>query len=208
VSCVAILGALAPHSGQVRTYAAAATPPGPPTFVPTPIGSPPLPPTLTPAAVDTATPSSTPTAVPGATQAVATPTTVAKHLNFTLDAARVAHINDPGDFGGLSAVKPGSHVWLMLYYTVHALPHSATRTTSYTVTYDGKTLFKVAYRGSVKSSEIGRFSRYQVFNVPGTLPYGRYVFHASLTINKIQRTKSWTFSVGRREIAAKTSKIH
>jgi len=124
-------------------------------------------------------------------------------VQFSLDAARVARENDPGDLKGLATIKPGSRVWLMMYYTVSSLPRAATRITSYEVLFKGKTLYKVSYRGKMKAGETGRFSRYDVFSVPSSLAFGSYVFKAHLTIAKHQKTKAWNFKVGRQETPAR-----
>lgn len=192
--------------GMSTGYAADSTitPPAPPTFIPTPIGSPPPPPTSiasptpAPAASDTAVPTVTATGGP-------TATTVAEVYDFSLDAARVARPNTPGNFSGLASVRKGSTVWLMMYYTVRSLPSKATRTTTYEIDRQGKTVYKVAYRATMKKSDLGRFSRYQVFTVGQGLAFGRYSFRASLAIGKVRQSRSWPFLVGRRELAAKNA---
>ena len=200
--CLLVLVSLSEGVGRLpRSYAAGATPPIPPTFVPTPIGSPPSPPTLTPSPVATSpTPvgSGTPSALP-------TSTTLSDAFDFSMDAARVARPGNPGNFAGLAAVKPNTTVWLMMYYTVNALARNATRITTYQVTYQGKVVFKVSYKTSIKKTEIGRFSRYQLFTIPRALPYGKYVFKASLAISDIAKSKGWHFAVGKKEVLAKTS---
>lgn len=178
-----------------RGFAAAATPPAPPTFVPTPIGAPPGPPTGTPApsAPATATAITTPTGTTTATVA---------GTAFSLDAARVSRVNNPGNLSGLSAVKRGSKVWLMMYFTVSHLAKAVTRVTTYTIQYRGRVIFKVAYRGKMSRSEVGRFSRYTVFSVSRSLPYGSYVYKATLAVGKVSRTKRWTFAVAQRNRTA------
>jgi hypothetical protein len=203
-----LFSALCPGLGVQRGFAADATPPTPPTYIPTPIGSPPPPPTFTPTATAvsgsvTVTPVTTP--APGTATPAPTATAVKKTLSFSLDAARVAHINNPGNFSGLSSVKRGNPVWLMMYFTVHSVPHKETRTTTYAILRGAQTLYKVAYKGTVKTADIGRYSRYQLFTVPGTLPYGKYTFKATLKIGTVSRSKSWGFSVGTHEVAAKAS---
>jgi hypothetical protein len=177
---------------------AQSVPPAPPTFIPTPIGAPPGPPapTSTPTPSVTLTPTAALTATPIATTAT---------VDFSLDAARVARVNNPGNFSGLVAVKPGTRVWLMMYYTVRSLPHNSTRVTSYRINSGGKTIFKIAYKTTIKKSEVGRFSRYQIFDVPSTLPYGSYTFHASLAISDNAQSKGWQFRVAKKEVAVKTS---
>jgi hypothetical protein len=203
VACVIVSIVLSESIGSPpRGYAAEATPPIPPTFVPTPIGSPPAPPTLAPS--PTPASSSTPTGT-GTPSALTTATTLANAFDFSLDAARVAKPHNPGNFLGLAEVKPSTNVWLMMYYTVNSLPRNATRLTTYQVTYAGRVVFKVAYKTSIKKADLGRFSRYQEFTIPRTLPYGKYVFKASLAIAGNTKSKGWHFAVGKKEVLAKTS---
>jgi hypothetical protein len=203
-----LVGVLGPALGPQSGLAAAATPPLAPTYIPTPIGQPPPPPTFV-ASPTTATGGATATPAATSATAISTPaptaTAVRNRLSFSLDAARVSRINNPGNFAGLSSVKRGSRVWLMMYFTVHSLPHKETRTTTYALMRGAQTLYKVAYSGTVKTTDIGRFSRYQSFTVPGTLPYGKYTFQATLTIGSVSRSKRWSFSVGTHEVAAKAS---
>jgi hypothetical protein len=182
--------------------AAEATPPSPPTFVPTPIGSPPAPPTFTPTAAAVGSPTAAATETQAAT---GTATAVVRRAAFTLDAARVALPDNPGNFAGLLSVKPGTRVWLMMYYTVHTLPSKTTRATTYQIMYGSKTIFKVGYRSSIKPSELGRYSRYQVFDVPAGLPFGRYSFKAVLSIAGMQRSRTWHFSIGSKTVQVKSS---
>jgi hypothetical protein len=193
---VAAEALLAGHT--VHGYAAALTPPAPPTYVPTPIGSPPPPPTFTP----TAGPSPTSTVV-------VTPTALAivrRDFVFSLDAVRVSRPNNPGNMSGLAAVKPGTKVWLMMYYTVTSLPKKASRVTTYAIQYRDKTVYKVAYRSAVDPSDIGRFSRYTIYSVPKSLPFGPYVYRASLAIGKLSKSKSWKFAVAKQERPATSGK--
>jgi hypothetical protein len=126
-------------------------------------------------------------------------------MEFQLQAARVSRPNSPGDLSGLAAVKPGSHVWLMMYYNITALPKSARRITTYEVLRGKQTIFKVVYKGSSKAGEVGRFSRYAVYNVPSSLRFGQYAYRATLTIAGRRQTKTWKFTVGKREVPAKAS---
>jgi hypothetical protein len=135
--------------------------------------------------------------------ATAVPTTTAS-LSFTLDAVRVSKPGNPGNLSGLAAVKRGSHVWLMMYYTVASMPKSMTRTTTYQVLYRGKLLYQVVYKSQMKKTEIGRFSRYADYTIPKTLPFGHYTFHAALTIGKLKHTRSWKFDVGNQDRQANT----
>jgi hypothetical protein len=158
--------------------------------------------TSTPAPVATETATASGTLTPSPTPAA---TTAPAALAFSLDAARVARVNNPGNFSGLSAVKRGTRVWLMMYYTVSNISHSSNRLTTYRVGYRGKTVFNIAYKTKIKTSERGRFSRYQVFDVPSTLPYGHYTFHATLSIGNRSQSKGWHFTVATKEVVAKTT---
>lgn len=191
----ALLSGLLPRSATTRGFAAQATPPAPPTFVPTPIGPPPGPPTLTPVAgISTATPV-TPIATPTGTTAA----------SFSLDAVRVSKVHNPGNLVGLAAVKPGTNVWLMMYYTVNHLSRVAMRVATYTVNFGARTVFKVAYKEKLKPSDLGRFSKYTVYAVPRSLPYGNYVYHATLTVGKVRKSKSWHFQLAKHNrVAAAT----
>jgi hypothetical protein len=131
----------------------------------------------------TATPGTTPTAVAG--------------TSFHLDAVRLSLPNNKGDLSGLAAVKPGVTVWLMMYFTVNHLPTHVRRLTTYQINYAGKAIFKVVYKGTVTSSYIGRFSRYSVYSLPASLPYGSYVYRATLAFGKKTQTKSWRFQVAK-----------
>jgi hypothetical protein len=190
--------------GPTGGYAApvsSSSPPPPPTFVPTPIGPPPGPPsaTATPTTrlitpVGTSTASVTPTAAP----------TSSNKLSFSLDAARVSKPNNPGNLVGLAAVKRGSKVWLMMYYTVRSLPKTMTRVTKYSIAYRGKTVFQKSFQTKIKRTEIGRFSRFWPYAVPPSWPYGAYIYKARLTIGKISRTKSWKFTLAQHNREATT----
>jgi len=197
-------------AGPARGLAAASTPPPAPTYIPTPIGPPPPPPIAT----ATAAPSLTPTAVPSATSGGVTvtpqttpvgPTVTPTHaagLVFTLDAARVSRVRDPGDLAGLASVRPGSTVWLMMYYTVRNLTRRTTRITTYRITGSGRTIYKVTYKQPAGQKEIGRLSRYTPYHVPRSLPYGHYFFHAALALGTQRHQRIWKFDVGRREVPA------
>lgn len=190
-----VAGGLASHSSAGRGLAAQLTPPPPPGTVPTPIGPPPAPPTPTPTPGPAATVTQTPSVSPTAT---ATSTTRAA-LSFSLDAARLSKVNDPGDLRGLVAVRPGSRTWLMMYFTLRNVPRKMTRITTYVVQFQGKVIYKVSFKGSIKRGESGRYSRYATYTIPPSAPYGRYVYQASLVIGRKSKTKSWKFSVATRE---------
>jgi hypothetical protein len=192
--CGAFAAALLAHPAPSRSLAAP-LPPSPPAFVPSPIGPPPAPPT-TPTPTPATTPASTPTATPTATSGSA-------KLDFSLDAARLSKAHDPGDLRGLLAVRPGTTTWLMMYFTLRTVPKKMSRLTTYAIEAKGKTVFKLAYKTSVKPGDVGRFSRYAVYKV--NLPYGRYVYRATLTIGRRSQSKTWKFAVAKREQETATS---
>jgi hypothetical protein len=119
--------------------------------------------------------------------------------DFSLDAARVSKVNDPGDLRGLVSIKPGSKVWLMLYFTVNSLPRKMQYTTTYEVLFKRTTVFKVAYQSTAKMHELGRFSHYVAFTASRSLTLGAYLFRATLKFGSDLRTRHWKFSVGRHE---------
>ncbi|MGH2448954.1 MAG: hypothetical protein ACRDFS_10190 [Chloroflexota bacterium] len=197
--CLAAVLAVCLFAGSLgqtasRTLADPSTPPPPPTYVPTPIGGPPAPPTTTASLNGTPVATATPTK---------TSVSTAKGLIFSLDAARVSPVNNPGNLAGLTAVRRGSVVWLMMYFRVVHVPKTLTRLTTYQVTYRGHTVFKVVYRGAVKRGQSGRFSRYAVYHVPKGLPFGRYHYRADLRIGNANRTRRWSFTLGKRQELAK-----
>jgi hypothetical protein len=110
---------------------------------------------------------------------------------------RLSLPNNKGDLSGLAAVKPGTTVWLMMYFTVNHLPAQVRRVTTYQINYAGKTIFKITYKETVKSSYLGRFSRYSVYTVPVSLPYGSYAYRATLTFGKTTQTRAWRFQVAK-----------
>lgn len=193
----ALVAALAPRIPASRGFADPATPPAPPTYVPTPIGPPPAPPTLTPVTGATAT------AVPATPTATATATSL---VSFSLDAARVGQVHNRGDMSGLADAVPGSHVWLMIYFTVKSLSFKAVRHSTYEVERNGKILFKATYADGMKAHETGRFSRYIDYQIPRTFPYGRYTFKAVMSIGKQTQSKSWKFALAKHARMAAVAK--
>jgi len=174
---------------------AAGNPPPPPTFVPTVIPPPPppptptsAPPTATPLASPTATATVNPTTVPSAA-----PTATAIPSLYSLDAARVSKLHDPGDLAGLTAVRPGSHVWLMIYYTFHSLPHAVSRVATYDILGGTRLLYRIAYRATEKAGTSGRFVKYTVYHLASTLPFGDYRFRATLAVGGRTQVKTWKF---------------
>jgi hypothetical protein len=109
----------------------------------------------------------------------------------------VAKVHNPGDFRGLLAVRPGSTVWLMMYYTLKSLPKQMTRLTTYTIKYRGRIIFQISYKAPIKSTDVGRRSRYTVYRIPRTARFGSYVYSAALQIGKRRQTKSWKFAVAK-----------
>lgn len=173
-----------------RTLASALTPQVLPTSTPTSVPTPVV-----------QTPVGTSTTVPSTPMPSATPAARAS-LSFSLDAARVSKVGNAGDLGGLVSVKPGTRVWLMMYYTVRSMPSSMQRTTLYEIESGGKSVFRQAFRTTIKRSELGRFSRYTVYTVPPSLRYGPYRFRAVLTIGTVTRSKGWKFRIGKQELPA------
>lgn len=196
-------------NGSPRGFAAPSTPPPPPTFIPTPIGPPPPPPTMTPTAAPVSTATSTPvttsTASASPTPTVTATANPAASLSFSVDAARVSPLNNPGDLQGLADVKPGTKVELMMYYTIKTLPKTVTRVTTYTVLAQNKPVYQVAYKNPEKAHDVGHFSRYTVYTIPKSLPYGPYVFRASLQLGTKARAATWKFRVAKQERLANTS---
>jgi hypothetical protein len=200
----ALLFGLLPPPGARHSFAAPATPPPPPTYVPTVIPAPPSPPTPTPTtAPATAVPSATPVASASASAVASpaisptsapTPTAVVQKV-FSLDAVRVSKLNNPGDLAGLTAVRPGSHVWLMIYYTLHSLPHAYSRVATYDILAGSKLLYRVVFRATEKHGTNGRFVKYTIYHLPSTLPFGTYQFRAALAIGHATQTRVWAFKL-------------
>jgi hypothetical protein len=124
-------------------------------------------------------------------------------MSFSLDAARVSRTGNPGNLEGLAAVKPGSTVWLMMYYTVKRMPKTVTRVTVYEVDSGSHAIYKIAYKHNTK--EVGRFSRYTVYHVPASLAFGPYVFRATLRFGGRSRARAWKFQVAHQEKIAPAS---
>lgn len=91
-----------------------------------------------------------------------------------------------------------------MYYTLRSVPHNATRITTYEVLSRGKIVYKIAYKGTEKSAQVGRFSRYALYTIPRSLPYGKYIYRAILTIGSGSQSASWIFHIGRSTRAAAT----
>lgn len=189
-----------PGHGQ----AAEATPPLPPTYLPSPIPGPPNPPTAIPSPTSTVV-TPLPSATPVATARI-TPTAVAA-IRFTLDAARVSHVNNPGDLSGLAAVRPGTKVWLMMYYTVTSISKNLTRTVTYELQTKGKTFYRSIFKTTAKVSDgTGRFSRFDEYQFARTQPYGDYALKVTLTMGSQTQTTVWKFSIAKQERAATVTK--
>lgn len=196
----ALLFSLLAPGGTRHGFAAPVIPPPPPTYVPTVIPPPPGPPTptQTPAPpTATSTPTSVPTASPvvtavGSPTAATTPTAVAASL-FSLDAARVSKLHNSGDLSGLAAVRPGSQVWLMIYYTLHPLPRKVSRVATYDILKGSALLYRIVFRATEKAGTSGRFVKYTVYHLPSSLPFGSYRFRATLAIAGATQVKQWKF---------------
>ncbi|MBV9282650.1 MAG: hypothetical protein JOZ41_21440, partial [Chloroflexi bacterium] len=139
----------------------------------------------------------TPTATP-ASAASPAPPTPGDSVNFFLYAARLSAVDNPGNLEGLAAVRPGSRVWLMMYYIVKSVPRTMIRLSTYTISHGGKTVYRTSVRSTVGPGDVGRSSHYVAYTLAPFLPYGHYRFQASLTINTIEETKVWDFDVGPR----------
>lgn len=90
----------------------------------------------------------------------------------------------------------------MMYYTVHTMPGPLSRTTTYEVDFNGRAVFKAAFKTRAKPTELGHLSRYTVYVVPANLPYGHYVYRASLTIGGQAKSRAWKFQIARQEKVA------
>jgi hypothetical protein len=82
------------------------------------------------------------------------------------------------------------------------------RTSTYEVLYRGRTIYGVTFATPAKPSELGRFSRYVPFAASRTLPYGAYVFRASLAFGKVAKSASWKFAVAKQERVAQVRHTH
>lgn len=166
----------------------------PPTNTPVP---PPTPtPTNTPTPRPTPTPTRTPTPTPTSTP-VPSPTPVPP-LRFSLDAARVANVGNPGNRQGLDAVQPGQRVWLMMYFTINSVPRRLTRTTTYEILRGNIVVFRAPFKATIGPTDVGRFIRYTVYMPPTTLPFGLYTFRATLTIDGQSKRRTWQFALLKR----------
>lgn len=167
----------APPTSTPPATAASATS----TVVPTPAAS--------PTATNTATPQPTNTPLP-----TATPTPVV--LSFSLDAARVATANNPGNHQGLDVVHGGQKVRLMMYYTIRGIPKPLTRITTYQIRDStGRIIYRVSFKGTEKPGDTGHFIRYTYYVAPTSMPVGRYEFQATLKIGSRSQTRAWYFAI-------------
>jgi hypothetical protein len=107
----------------------------------------------------------------------------------------MSKLNNPGDLAGLAAVRPGSHVWLMIYYTLTHLPRALTRVATYDILSGQKLLFRVVFSAKEKAGANGRFVKYTVYHLPGTMAFGSYRFRATLAIGHTSQSKQWKFKV-------------
>lgn len=190
---VALSAAIFARSATQRSFAASSvSPPPPPTYVPTPIGSPPGPPTATP----TRTPQGPTATVTLTSSATAS---AGRSLDFTLDAVRLSKAHNPGNLGGLIAVTPGTKTWLMMYFTLKSVPKNMSEIRTYAIEYRGRILFERVYKDSVVQGTVGRFARYIPYKVPQDLPYGKYLYKATLALGKRSKSKAWKFAVAQQE---------
>lgn len=179
----------------VATATPAATPAASPTVVPTSTVIPTPTGTVT-SPTPTATSAPTVVASATATPPLPTPTSTPVVLSFSLDAARVAQSNNPGNRQGLDTVNGGQRVRLMMYYTIRSLPKAEIRVTTYDIRDEsGTSVFRVSFKGTEKPGDTGRFIRYTYYSVPANLPFGRYDFRATLRIAGRSQTREWRFAI-------------
>jgi hypothetical protein len=114
---------------------------------------------------------------------------------FSLDAARVSKLHNQGDLSGLAAVRPGSAVWLMIYYTLNPIAHKMSRVATYDILVGKRLLYRIVFRDSVKAGTSGRVVKYTVYHLPSNLPYGKYRFRATLAIGGQTKKTQWKFRV-------------
>lgn len=159
----------------------------------------PTPRTPTATATNTSIPAPTPTPLPPATSTPPpTPTSTTVRplpLSFSLDAARVAGLKDRADKRGRDVVRPSDKVNLLLYFTVHSLPKSLPRVTTYEITRDHRTVFSAAYRGQQGAQDVGLFVRFIPFSAPRDSVPDIYTFRATLRIGNQSQTRTWNFVV-------------
>lgn len=182
-------------------YAASGSPPPPPTYMPTPIGPPPAHPAFTSAATAVITPSAT-----ASTSPTSVPTKAAEAVRFSLDAARVAPVQDPGDLSGLVAVRPKSNVWLMMYLTIKSMPRKSSSLSTYVIQRASQVIMRAAFGWSAAADVTGRFSRFMPYTIPSQLSYGdRLTLKTTLKIGVRSQTRSWNFVIARQQKFATTS---
>jgi hypothetical protein len=115
---------------------------------------------------------------------------------YKIDGARVAKPKNPGNRHGIDTVRRGQTVWLMLYYTVSSVPSTLSRTTSYQIAGNGRTVFAASYPTQQRPQDVGKFTRYIPYTVPRDLATGIYTLRTQLKIGKgPMLSASWSFAV-------------
>ena len=172
-----------PVGGPSTPGPSLATPTNTPVATPTPTNTPIPTPTNTP--TKTPTPTVTPTVTP----------TPVPPLLFSLDAARVAQVNNRGDKKGLDVVRPGQKAWLMLYYTVRSVPRTLPRVDTYQIQSGARTIFKIAFKDKQTTKDLGSKVKYTVITFALNLPAGVYNFKGTLSIGGISQSRMWRFAL-------------
>lgn len=154
--------------------------------------------TNTPAPTPTITTTPTPTATPTASATpTITPSPTPVALKYAINAARVAHVDNPGNLQGLHAIHRGDTVWLMLYFSVHSIPKKTSGVSTYQIIQGKATKYSASFAFPVEPPPRS-YSRVDPYAVPRDLPFGIYTFRASVKIAKGKTlTASWQFAVVR-----------
>lgn len=98
---------------------------------------------------------------------------------------------------GVDHVTRGQKVWLMMYYTVSAVPKAVSRVTAYQIRVGQAVVYRASFKGRQNAGEVGHFSRYTAYTVSRTLPLGVYMLEADLQLGAKKKTRSWRFAVVR-----------
>jgi hypothetical protein len=154
--------------------------------------------TDTPVPVSTGTTTPTPTATPTATAtATVTPSPTPVVLHYTIEGARVAHVNNPGNLQGLHEIHRGDNVWLMLYFMVHSIPKKVSGVSTYQIVQGGTTKYSASFSFN-QDAKPALYTRVDPYTVPKAFPFGVYTFRASVKLAKGKTlTASWQFAVVR-----------
>jgi hypothetical protein len=182
--------------------------PTPATPLPTDTPTTPETDTATPASTATVAATETSTPVPSDTPIPPTPTvtftatatatpTPPPALKFSLDAARVTLPKLENKRQGTDQVTRGQKTSLVMYYTIKSMPKAVKRITTYQIKdAANRTVFAVTFPPGTEDHN-GQFARYTAYTVPTNLPFGVYIYHATLTLGKTTQIRTWTFAVVR-----------